>query len=613
MAEESRLSLLLGEAEAEDGAEVDAAVAALDPSAAALAMQAARHDRMLAGRAAAYFEKQAHLVDIQTEHLHEQRTVILANLKLKRLSERLRIGAQMLFGVAALLVVFYLGMLLHDALTSRAVIVEPFEAPPALAQTGQSGKVLASALLDQLVRMQAATRATQTKRDLANSWSNDIKLEVPDTGLSFSDLDRLLKARLGNDVHIGGDLLQTATGVQLTVRGDGVVPKSFDGAATDLDRLIRQAGEYVYGQTQPALFAVYLLQSGRNDEAIAFSKAAVLSAPAEERPFLYNAWAGALQANGGALQDCLALERAALALKPDYWAAYANAAEDATGIGDEEGAWRLETTMQRIAGGRPGAAPEIAYAPLDYLTENLLAARNAAIADADAHGGIGSTAGPANASIATLDVDLHDDADAAFRLAGADMSDPYTAATAHYVRGRQAEAAGDRATALHEMEAWGAANANPAVSGGVATFHCYVAPAEEAAGHPDRADAELRAGGHFVDCYRFHADFLDHRGQWAAAQLAYAAAVALAPDLPAPYYSWGEALARHGDLDRAIAQFKLAHARGPHWAEPLKGWGDVLAQQGNWNAALAKYDAALRFAPKWGELQEARDQAAAKA
>jgi tetratricopeptide (TPR) repeat protein len=139
-----------------------------------------------------------------------------------------------------------------------------------------------------------------------------------------------------------------------------------------------------------------------------------------------------------------------------------------------------------------------------------------------------------------------------------------------------------------------------------------VAPAEEAAGHPDRADAELRAGGHFIDCYRYRGDILDHRGQWAAAQQAYADAVAIAPDLPAAYYSWGVALARHGDLTGAIGKFELAHARGPRWADPLKAWADVLAREANWRAAVAKYDAALKFAPAWAQARQARDSAAGR-
>jgi tetratricopeptide (TPR) repeat protein len=132
------------------------------------------------------------------------------------------------------------------------------------------------------------------------------------------------------------------------------------------------------------------------------------------------------------------------------------------------------------------------------------------------------------------------------------------------------------------------------------------------AGHPDKADAALKAGGHFVDCWRFRGDILDHRGDWAGAQKAYAAAVGLAPDLPAAWYSWGLGLARHGQRAAAQAKFAAANERGPHWADPLKAWGDALAAQGRWKEARAKYDQALAYAPLWRALRAARALALAK-
>jgi tetratricopeptide (TPR) repeat protein len=86
--------------------------------------------------------------------------------------------------------------------------------------------------------------------------------------------------------------------------------------------------------------------------------------------------------------------------------------------------------------------------------------------------------------------------------------------------------------------------------------------------------------------------------------------VALAPDLPAAYYSWGVALARHGDLAGAEAKFKEANRHGPHWADPLKNWGDVLVKQGRGEDALAKYNEALEYAPHWAALKEAREATA---
>ena len=114
----------------------------------------------------------------------------------------------------------------------------------------------------------------------------------------------------------------------------------------------------------------------------------------------------------------------------------------------------------------------------------------------------------------------------------------------------------------------------------------------------------------FVDCYRFRGDILDLRGDWADAQEWYAKAVKLGPSMPSGYYSWGVALAKHGDLDGAAAKFKDANQKGPHWADPLKAWGDVLVKQGQTKEALAKYDEALKYAPNWKQLKEAREAAA---
>ena len=147
------------------------------------------------------------------------------------------------------------------------------------------------------------------------------------------------------------------------------------------------------------------------------------------------------------------------------------------------------------------------------------------------------------------------------------------------------------------------------VSQGNTDWLCSLAPVAEAAGNPAEADALLKSG-RSVDCYRYSGDVLDGRNDWSGAQQAYANAVTLAPDLPAGYYPWGTALARHGDLDGAIVKLKAANQRGPHWADPLKAWGDVLAKQGHSQEALAKYDEALKYAPNWKQLKDARDAVA---
>jgi tetratricopeptide (TPR) repeat protein len=162
------------------------------------------------------------------------------------------------------------------------------------------------------------------------------------------------------------------------------------------------------------------------------------------------------------------------------------------------------------------------------------------------------------------------------------------------------------------METFGSALSNPKIATGYPLARCWIARAEEYAGHPDKADQYLKNDGTFVECHRFRGDILAGRGDWDGARKAYADAVALAPDLPAGYYSWGVALAGRGDLAGAASRLKDAHVRGPHWADPLKAWGDVLARQGKAKEALQKYAEAIRFAPEWKELKAARAALAAR-
>ena len=85
--------------------------------------------------------------------------------------------------------------------------------------------------------------------------------------------------------------------------------------------------------------------------------------------------------------------------------------------------------------------------------------------------------------------------------------------------------------------------------------------------------------------------------------------MALAPDLPTGYYSWGVALAKRRDFAGATLKLTDANRRGPHWADLLKAWGDVLVKQGQVKEVLTKYDEALKYAPNWKQLKEAREAA----
>ena len=616
---EGLLGGILGDEEEKPGAEAPGALAGAQAFAAAVAAKLADSDPQVARDTSAFLQEQTRLLKVQKDHLEDEHALRLAHLRHQsrllhgqRWAQNLRIAFQCFTAVVAGVIGGGLLLMLHDAFTSRSVIVHPFDTPPALVARGVTGKVVAAGVLDELIRLQTATRADAAKRQLSNAWSNEIKLDIPETGFTLGELSRLLKARFGHDLHIEGELVQTENGAfALTVRGGGVAPKTLTAPAAGFDKMISEAAEHVYSQSEPVLWAYYLVDAGRNDEAVAFSRGAFAHAGKEDRPYLLNTWANALMTSGRT-REALALYRTALKLKPDYWNAHNNVMEALMILGEEENAWRAGKEMEVVAGGRPGRAPEVDYEEFDRLVRNVTAWRDSVIADAEAHGGVGADTLAAGIQIADTEALLHNPAAAelALQTIRSDNTDSVVAAVAHFVRGRLAAEAGDVAAAVTELEAFGVAYSDPNVSSNSAGYNCWIAPAEEAAGHRDRADAVLKTAGTFVDCYRFRADILDGRGDWTGAQKAYSDAVALAPDLPAAHYSWGLALVRHGDLAGAAAKLNDANQRGPRWADPLKAWGDVLVKQGHSKEALAKYGEALRYAPNWAALKEARDAAA---
>ncbi len=608
---------ILGEPDELPDVEARETLAGADAFAAAVAARLSGSDPEVGKKTATFLDEQAHLVKVQAKHLEEEHAARLHYLQgqasevdIRRFGLRLRVGFQLLIVLLATIIAIAVAVMIHDALTSHRVIIEPFDAPPELAAKGLTGKVVASGVLDELTRLQEATRSGSAARGISGAWAGNIKLDVPETGISIAEISRLLTERFGHDVHIDGDLVETPTGgLALTVRGNGVPPQAFSGSVMELQKLTIEAAEYVYSKSQPVRWATYLTDVDRNEEAIAFCRAAVGSASKDDQARLLSVWANAINNTGGSVREALGLYRAALKLKPDFWIAYNNVMNALWILGDEEGAWRTGELMRKVAGGRPGRAPELYFQNLDTLTWNLGAWLKSTVADAEENAGVGTGLTTSGPSIADIQARLHDmeAADLALKTMKEDPHDPSIGAMAHFVRGRMAAETGDTASAATEMEAFGMADTNPIVSTSNPGYSCWIAPAEEAAGNPTKADAVLKTAGTFVDCYRFRADILDGRGDWAAAQKAYAAAVALAPDLPAAYYSWGVALARHGDLAAAEGKLKDAHARGPAWADPLKAWGDVLVRQGKTKEALAKYDEAVKFAPNWQQLKEARE------
>ncbi len=591
--------------------------AALDPVAAALAVHATRSGEPLDPRLRSYLEKQARLIEIQTEHLHEQRAILISHLKLRRSIDRLKFGMQLFIALAATLVGLGVVVMLFDAFTSHAVVVDAFKAPSALAGRGLTGEVTAEALLDALQKMQEATRSTEKGPNAHGAWASDIKIEVPETGVSVGEISRMLHERFGHDLHINGELIQTDRGgLTLTVRGDGVPAAGFTGDSGDLEKLTLLAAEYIYGRSQPYQYGVYLNNQGRFADTISFIHGAFPRLSSDtERSRLANTWGNAYV---GLLQTAAAVEKYRLAMtfaKPrtaDHWKAWGNLVGAATAT-DEEVGWRAAHAMLQAAAAAPKRErPDVRWlgnAALAAWDLPLLLASN--LRDATFNGGAGASTFLDGPAIADAYGWTHDYSNASRYIAGSDPSDPTTKAEVFLLQGYVALDRGDVKGASAPFEAFYKTWAgDPSVKYSYNYQDCLTGLVYGLNGRLQEAEAVFQQARTQSFCYAAHGYVLARAGDVAAAERVWSEGMRAFPDLPAILLYRGQFEIGRGDLKAGEADVASASGKAPHWADPLKAWGDVLAREEHWREALAKYDEALKYAPAWVELRQARNAAA---
>ncbi len=621
---EGLLGGLIGGEEDDGEAEAGQSRVSAEAFAASLAADQAKHDPRVARAAEAFLDQQTSLLKAQEEELQEQRAIRLRHLhsqsregKIRRVGQRIRVGMQAFTVLILTVIGFGVLVMLHDAFTSRSVVVDAFKAPSALASRGVTGDVVAAGVLDTLQKLQDATRSPDASLSTHGAWDGDVKIEVPETGVSIGEVNRLLHARFGHDLHIDGDLVQTDTGgLALTVRGDKVPASTFTGGPGDLDKLTTQAAEYVYGRGQPFQYATYLEGASRDKDALAFLPGAFGRAEDDaERAKLANTWGNAYN---DLFQPGPAAEKYRLAksLSPSrsryWWTAWNNLiGADGQARGEEAGWRESHAFLQAVA-----AAPKREQPALRLVSNSaqdiwdVPLYQESILADLATHGG--TTTAIDGPSLADAYFLLHDPAQSARYMATSDPDDPTTKAEALLLQGYAALGRGDAAGAAPPLEAFDKLwLASPLVQGTDLDQVCFLGLAYGLAGRMADAEAVFKQlSNPWSRCYAFHGEALAHAGDVAGAQRVWAEGVALLPDLPNVYLARGRWEMERGDLKAATTDLSTASAKAPHYADPLKAWGDLLAREGQWKAALAKYDEALKYAPAWAALHQARDAAA---
>jgi tetratricopeptide (TPR) repeat protein len=574
-----------------------------DPLATVLAM----HSEAKAEDTHAYLHEQTRLARLQSENLIEQNAFEISHLKWRQVADRVRGVWLILLVLLGLLVVVAIGATIWSAVKDHSLVVESFAVPPVLAAQGETGTVVAQHVLDRIAQMQAGVQSLRAANSYRNNWGDDLKVQIPDTGVSFGEAYHFLVSRLGRETRITGEVVRSGNDIALTARagsGAGVTVRG-----NNLDVLIDQVAERLFGETQPYRYGIYLSSHGREQEA----KAALLAlshsnVPASERAWAYS---GLLFVeNDTRLSEQYGYE--AVALNPDLLLAHNNLSAVAWRLGHSEFNYREAVTGLKLLDGDAGV--ELDRSALGNMRSILTE---------EVHAGLGDFANAAQEMRSDLetehtilrgrsqaflvrDLALGHDPQAARRV----VIDPSPSGSRSAANRQILLTALARGLVDIETGEWKAARselANGITSVGPDYFSVQLqAPlAFVLAKLGDAESARALAVRLPHDCYPCviaHARIETIARNWPAADALFVDAVRQGPSLPFAFADWGASLLTRGEYDAAIAKFEQAHAKSPHFADALELWGEALMQQNRSDLALAKFAEANKYGPDWGRL-----------
>jgi tetratricopeptide (TPR) repeat protein len=573
-------------------------------------------------RVDALIERQIALADLQIEDLKRDDALRRWSLRFANASAVMKVAFEVAIAFIVLAVAVFIAAAIWDAAHDDGLVIEAFQVPPDMTARGLTGQTVASQLLDKLSALQAATDSARPPTSYTNNWGNDIKVEIPNTGISIGEFKRYLAAWLGHETHINGEVFRDATGVTVTARVGGGDGASFHGAEADLDTLLQKAAESIYKRTQPYRYATYLMFGLSGQKATWTGAIPIFHRLAADPSPLERSWAdiglGNIerynQSNLRASQDYF---HRALEANPRLPVAFLDLSGNESNLEYEEQALGDAETMERLI---QSPDPGVTGLTIDfYHTENLALIAQyrgdfaqmariseagkqlpavvddvryfwiaAAEAAAFAHDARRAHANVGYLRPAPSEVQLRADLACAGVLIESSLENDRAVTALEpscEAQQRKAYASYDNDTILPRDWLPFLALAKARL-GGVAGGERLIAPTP--------LDCDL--------CVRVRGGIAALKHDWNGAARWFALVSARTPHIPFADNEWGRMLLAKGDLDGAVAKLESAHAKGPHFADPLELWGEALVAKNRSDLALAKFEEASKYAPNWGRL-----------
>jgi tetratricopeptide (TPR) repeat protein len=583
-----------------------------------------------------FLARQEELIADQRHHLAAQ----YRTLTLDRWSKRFKLATQALTILVGVLAFGFVGRLVWQAESSDSVVIEPFGVPPDLAAKGYTGQALAARIQDELNTLQAETRNARVATTYATDWGHEIKVEIPETGVSLGELSKLLRQSFGHERHVGGDLVHTPTGLALTVRSEEG-GESVTGAEADLTGIVTRAAEALYRRTQPYRYGSYLAEHKRFEEARAVFTDITENGPPDERPW-------GLSGLASLEPDPLkrrAYARQALAINPNLAIAWHTEEGTSAGIGDYEaviraggkyrellsrpdhGGWRADAQVGKLSNAvllqysgdfsgclteaqevEKSATKPAARAEAGRLVNFCMGLvhdvtglhqRNHGVSDGETMQRFGIGQNEWNTIWTTHDwayglQQLREETQAA-------LANPNPTFRS-YARERLLP---QQAMMLARL---GRVNEARSAMGGINPdgywAMCARAYIAGAAGDPGAETAIyqeiFRRAPHVAWTYTYASDALFRRGAFSRAVEIADRGLMVAPRYDALHETKAEALVSLGKTEQALRSFKQANSFAPKWGRMHLKWGEALARLGRRNDAKVQFQTAagLDLAPE---------------
>jgi hypothetical protein len=500
-----------------------------------------------------------------------------------------------------------------NASRADGLIIQPFSVPPALVQRGVTGEAIAAQIMDRLGTMSQVSSSSEAQRQVTAS-RDEVSIQIPETGISISQLEQWLRQKLGHERRVTGELITAPDGsLMLTARAGSVPLSEQRGAEAELPAILQHLAEDLYAREQPASYGSYLTRSGRTEDSRAWTTARTTSPDPQVRARAYAALGSEILTTD--LMEVSRLQEKGLAIDPRAASALLNnLAGTESNLGHAERALQLirrsiATTRDPKAFSNLSAEVRPQYILNDQAIEARMRAdftRALAIQQEFSRGGLrgfSPTVAPA-ISIAEGLGNLHDVNRARQVLANFDpQNEPQRVRKIRTAMGIEIAAQNWPGAWLQWQEAvktWESRSDKGAYYYGP---RALAVPILIGLGRLDEAQALVdETPLDCAPCVTVRGEIAAARGQAATADHWFREGARMAPSIPLPAQRWGLALLDRKDYAAAIVQFTEANRRGPHWADPLEGWGEAMLAQGDAAGAAKKFAAAEKFAPNWGRL-----------